>query len=137
MWPFPVVLVPTWPELFAFPTNRVGGQGARIKSAHQLERPVGNAQWKLSWKGPMWGFFSSPIVLVKLGRDVTRPKTPQKVAMEGKSPKISGKSRLVKYYNLARLLSYGRDGHQPENVGVYILTTRIPYDPLVKGGMTI
>ena len=28
---------------------------------------------------------------------------PQSVAKEGKSPKISGKSRLVKYYNLARL----------------------------------
>ena len=30
---------------------------------------------------------------------------PQKVAKEGKSSAISGKSRLVKYYNLARLVS--------------------------------
>ncbi len=31
-----------------------------------------------------------------------RPQPPQNIAEEGKFPKISGKSRLVKYYNLAR-----------------------------------
>ena len=37
-------------------------------------------------------------------RDLTRPKTPPNGGeLEGKSPKISGKSRLVKYNNLARL----------------------------------
>ena len=43
------------------------------------------------------------ISLVKLARDLTRVLGPQSVAKEGKSPKISGKSRLVKYYNLVRL----------------------------------
>ena len=33
---------------------------------------------------------------------LTRVLGPQKVAEKGKSPEISGKSRLVKYYNLAR-----------------------------------
>ena len=36
-----------------------------------------------------------PHDLVKLGRDLTRPETPQKVAEEGKSLAISGKYRLV------------------------------------------
>ena len=45
--------------------------------------------------------------LVKLARDLTRPKNhPKGSVLEGKSPAISGKSRLVKYYNLARLVIY-------------------------------
>ena len=35
-------------------------------------------------------------------------------------------ARLVKYYNLARLLSYGKDGHQPEIVGVYVTHHKDP-----------
>ena len=40
--------------------------------------------------------------LVKLARDVTRPIFPQKVAFWKGNPLISGKSRVVKFYNLAR-----------------------------------
>ena len=43
-----------------------------------------------------------PWILVKLFRDLTRPKNPPKGSgLEGKSPAISGKSRLVKYDHLA------------------------------------
>ena len=40
-------------------------------------------------------------VLVKLVRDLTRPISPKWWFSKG-NPLISGKSRLVKYYNLAR-----------------------------------
>ena len=36
------------------------------------------------------------------GQIRSRPICPQKVAEEGQSPAISGKSRLVNYYNLGR-----------------------------------
>ena len=48
--------------------------------------------------------------LVKLARDLTRfPIYPQKVAFwkRNGTPAISGKSRLVKYYNLARMIWVG------------------------------
>ena len=48
-----------------------------------------------------------PIILVKLARDLTRVLGPQKVAFWKGNPLISGKSRLVKYYNLARDYSQG------------------------------
>ena len=45
------------------------------------------------------------LVLVKLARDLTnRPFGPEKVAFWTGNPLISEKFRLVKYYNLARLL---------------------------------
>ena len=37
-------------------------------------------------------------ILVKSHRDLTRPGPPKGSLLEGKSPAISGKSRLVKYY---------------------------------------
>ena len=44
------------------------------------------------------------VSIVKLGRDLTNQLfSPQKVAFrKGNGPLVSGKSRLVKYYNLAR-----------------------------------
>ena len=39
-------------------------------------------------------------LLVKQARDLTRPISPKGSCLEGKSPAISGKSSLVKYYNL-------------------------------------
>ena len=49
-------------------------------------------------------YFRGSNKLVKLARDLTRPKCTRKVVEEGKSPYfISEKSRLVKlYYSLAR-----------------------------------
>ena len=43
------------------------------------------------------------LVLVKLARDLTRPISPKWWFSEG-NPLISGKSRLVKYYNLPSLV---------------------------------
>ena len=41
-----------------------------------------------------------------LASDLTRPKTTQKVAFRKGNPLISGKSRLVRYYILARYIDY-------------------------------
>ena len=61
----------------------------------------------LPW-GKVWPLgFLGLIVLVKLARDLTRRFSPQKVAFWKGNPLISGKCRLVKYYNLARLLVWG------------------------------
>ena len=50
---------------------------------------------------------NSSIFLVKFHRDLTRPIGPQNVAVWKATPLISGKSRLVKYCNLARFLDSG------------------------------
>ena len=90
-------------------TYRHGGEGMttwprdrRIwMNSRLVAHWAGLIRWILvKWRITTWlGFFGRKTI--KLARDLTRPKAPKWCFSKG-NLLISGKSRLVKYYNLAR-----------------------------------